>query len=171
MAFCDFQDDDGDAFHMDEEQLERQRGSWERFDVLLDEYYERVPRVAFARCDGSGVQEEYYIDVGQTNVIPCPGCKNCDPANFPEIEFDLVERRVPLSQQRKQLRIASKNANAVKESVESGEVALACRLSSPHAVPFGKSGSASRGAGASKTGNTSNGFGSSLALSAERGEV
>lgn len=29
-------------------------------------------------CDGSGILEEYYIDVDQTEVIECKGCPACD---------------------------------------------------------------------------------------------
>src|ERR1035441_4689175 len=34
--------------------------------------------LALARCDGSGILEEFYIDVDQTQVIRCPGCCACE---------------------------------------------------------------------------------------------
>lgn len=43
-------------------------------------------------CDGSGIIDEFYIDVDQTQVIACKGCPACD--------LELVEfrgRRKPMA--------------------------------------------------------------------------
>ena len=65
------------------ESEERDLSDWQEEDAaLLDqarkEAAEHTPRIAYAACDGSGIAEEYYIDVDQTHIIPCPGCIACD---------------------------------------------------------------------------------------------
>ena len=47
--------------------------------------------LALARCDGSGILEEFYIDVDQTQVIRCPGCCACE-----EGELEQARRRAPI---------------------------------------------------------------------------
>ena len=49
--------------------------------------------VALARCDGSGILEESYIDVDQTHVILCPGCCACE-----ESDLEQATRRAPVSE-------------------------------------------------------------------------
>lgn len=49
--------------------------------------------VAFARCDGSGILEEFYVDVDQTQVIRCPGCCACE-----EGELEQARRRAPIAE-------------------------------------------------------------------------
>lgn len=57
---------DSDAF----ERAQTRNEELQMQDVIFD-------RVAVARCDGSGIAEEYYFEADQTQTIPCPGCVNC----------------------------------------------------------------------------------------------
>jgi hypothetical protein len=52
------------------ERAEAKRERIEMQDVIFD-------HAELARCDGSGVLDETYIDVDQTRVIACPGCVAC----------------------------------------------------------------------------------------------
>ena len=65
----------------------REREAARREEFELADFYE--PRVAVAKCDGSGIIEEMYFDVDQTEVIRCQGCAACDE------ELRLIERRAP----------------------------------------------------------------------------
>lgn len=64
----------------------RDMGDWQEADFrIMDRERNQAhkeaaeaTRMAVARCDGSGIIEEYYIDVDQTNVIACPGCFACE---------------------------------------------------------------------------------------------
>jgi hypothetical protein len=48
------------------------------------------------RCDGDGILQEYYTDVDQTQVIPCPGCPACDPVSTPVPETVAAQPQQPL---------------------------------------------------------------------------
>jgi len=73
---------DEQAFERDSNARERAIESWEKMQ-MRDVCYD----VPVQYCDGSGVIEERYVDVDQTEVVKCPGCVACALQTESEIEM------------------------------------------------------------------------------------
>lgn len=82
------------SWQRESEELERTRNKREQ-EELAEEKWDYAPRYALAHCDGSGIVEEFQVDVDLFDVIPCRGCCACDPENFPEFEMVRVHRTTP----------------------------------------------------------------------------
>jgi len=66
------------AFERNERQREeRDMRDWQDNDLSREQVIAELSGMP-QYCDGSGVLEERYIDVDQTEVVSCPGCIACD---------------------------------------------------------------------------------------------